>query len=245
MEALREFGLTEYEVAVYKALLALGSSGGGEIARKSNVPHGKTYTTLQGLEEKGLITILPTKPKTFRALSPKEGIGRLAKKRMNALAFAEEAAIKSLTEPAERKPSGVREKLEIYSGFDKQYEIARKMLDETKHSLLIYSEGEKLPWGLYTRIERLVKNGVDYRLIASKLDREALSLFKDAGVSVRLLDVGNFSLVICDGTEVMQVIKSPDDPKDRVTILFREADLAKALTAYFESLWSKAKPVSI
>ncbi len=42
----------------------------------------------------------------------------------------------------------------------------------------------------------------------------------------------------------MQVVKNPENTKDRIVILFRDKSIASAMADYFETLWKKAKPVS-
>ena len=77
LNELKQIGLNEYESKVYIALLEHGSMKGGQVCKKSNVPHGKTYESLVSLEEKGFISITPLKPKIFTALNPKIAIDHL------------------------------------------------------------------------------------------------------------------------------------------------------------------------
>ena len=55
-ELLSEIGLTQSEIAVYFALLEIGSSSTGLIIKKSRIASGKAYLILDKLIQKGLVT---------------------------------------------------------------------------------------------------------------------------------------------------------------------------------------------
>ena len=55
-ELLSELGLTRSEIAVYFALLELGSSTTGPIIKKSGIASGKAYLIMDKLVMKGLAT---------------------------------------------------------------------------------------------------------------------------------------------------------------------------------------------
>jgi HTH-type transcriptional regulator, sugar sensing transcriptional regulator len=52
---LNDFGLTDVEVMVYKALLSLGSRPASAIAQKASLKRGQTYNVLQSLMDKGIV----------------------------------------------------------------------------------------------------------------------------------------------------------------------------------------------
>ncbi len=60
---LRELGLTEGEIKVYLALLHLGLSTKGPIARKAKVSESKVYEILDRLKEKGLVSFVAKRKK--------------------------------------------------------------------------------------------------------------------------------------------------------------------------------------
>ena len=53
---LEEIGLTHGEIKTYLALLTLGSSSTGPIAKESGVSRSKLYIILDKLEKKGLVS---------------------------------------------------------------------------------------------------------------------------------------------------------------------------------------------
>ncbi|MFH1541099.1 MAG: helix-turn-helix domain-containing protein [Elusimicrobiota bacterium] len=69
---LREIGLTEGEIRVYKALAILGKSSSGGIMKKSGISSSKIYLILEKLIQKGLVSfILENNVKKFQVTNPK------------------------------------------------------------------------------------------------------------------------------------------------------------------------------
>ncbi len=71
LSALQQLGLSEREIAIYKALLELGPSSIRDLAAKSDVNRGSTYETLKDLVSKGIVNYLPKgKRRVFQAENP-------------------------------------------------------------------------------------------------------------------------------------------------------------------------------
>ncbi|HWG90756.1 MAG TPA: helix-turn-helix domain-containing protein [Candidatus Thermoplasmatota archaeon] len=74
---LTNFGLTQYEVDAYLALLSLGVAEGRVVSQKSGVPTSKIYDIMTHLEALGLITVQPSRPRKFQAREVGEAIEAL------------------------------------------------------------------------------------------------------------------------------------------------------------------------
>ncbi len=84
LSALRHLGLTDREIAIYKALLELGPSSIRDLADKSDVNRGSTYETLKILVNKGIVNYLPKgKRRVFQAESPDKLLDIAEQKRQN------------------------------------------------------------------------------------------------------------------------------------------------------------------
>lgn len=71
-QILKEIGLSDREIAVYVALLKIGTTTTGLLVKKSKVQNSKIYETLEKLIQKGLATyIIKGKIKHFQAITPK------------------------------------------------------------------------------------------------------------------------------------------------------------------------------
>jgi sugar-specific transcriptional regulator TrmB len=247
MEELRSLGLTEYEAKVYTALLRAKTATGGQVAKASKVPHGKTYEALHSLSEKGLVTILPVEPKLFKVVEPDKGLKVLIERKTAALREAERAVLESSRKIAAPPKEEAVEKLEVYSGIEKQYELAGRLMDETKKQLLILSRGEKVPYAVLHKGRNLIKRGIDYRLMVYEFDgnREWIKKFVETGLEVRHFKTGEFTLAIRDKEEVLLVIRNPKNLEDRITLLFRDKAIAIAMATYFETIWKNAIIVKV
>ncbi len=78
MATLRDLGLSEYEARVYRALLSAGPATAKELSRRSDVPMGRIYDVLNGLEATSLIrSQQSSRPKKYAPVEPETALPRL------------------------------------------------------------------------------------------------------------------------------------------------------------------------
>ena len=94
--SLAELGLNKYEERVYITLIEEGLSSAKNISDITGIPYGKVYEVMNNLATKGFLTILPTKPMKFQAVSPKDAILNAKKSMQEKLAKLEEKMVKEL-----------------------------------------------------------------------------------------------------------------------------------------------------
>ncbi len=70
IERLKELGLTEYDAKVYYTLVAKSPLTAIDISREADVPMSKIYVVLSRLENGGWISVVPERPKQYRAVDP-------------------------------------------------------------------------------------------------------------------------------------------------------------------------------
>jgi len=75
--ALEALGLPNYEAKVFVALQKLGTGTAKEVSDIAEVPRSQVYGTTEALEERGLIEIQQSTPKTYRPVGLAEARERL------------------------------------------------------------------------------------------------------------------------------------------------------------------------
>src|SRR5213594_5202420 len=76
---LRELGVSGPAADAFCALVRTAEATAAELVRKTGIPDSKIYYALDELAEKGLIEVQAGKPKTYRALPPRETEARLGR----------------------------------------------------------------------------------------------------------------------------------------------------------------------
>jgi sugar-specific transcriptional regulator TrmB len=74
---LKELELSTYEATVYAALIAHPIMTASALCKETGIPDTKIYYALEGLSEKGMLTVRMGNPKIYRPVPPKEAIANL------------------------------------------------------------------------------------------------------------------------------------------------------------------------
>lgn len=86
MANLRDLGLTEYEERTYRALLDVGPATAKELSEAADVPMGRIYDVLNGIETKRLVrSQTASRPKKYIAVEPETALERLLDERKREL----------------------------------------------------------------------------------------------------------------------------------------------------------------
>lgn len=86
MASLRDLGLSKYESRAYRALLDHGPATAKELSSASEVPMGRIYDVLNGLEGSGLVrSQAASRPKKYVAVEPDAALDRLVEARKREL----------------------------------------------------------------------------------------------------------------------------------------------------------------
>lgn len=86
MPNLRDLGLSEYEARAFQSLLDTGPTTAKELSRASDVPMGRIYDVLNGLETLNLVrSQAASRPKKFVAVEPETALDRLLEDRKRQL----------------------------------------------------------------------------------------------------------------------------------------------------------------
>lgn len=248
MSQLREIGLTEYEEKIYLTLLKEGSLTGGKVSSLSKVPHGRTYEVLQRLSKKGFVSILPIKPKIFKAIDPKIAIKELIEeniRNLQELVLTVPKELQKLTQTRIIKER-VGEMITIVSGKENMQKIIKNSIDSAENYVKSMFTYEFEPYSMMRAQDAAMKRGVTIKHIATKLTKQGIVWMKrdiKRGIDVRYYPVEELRITVRDGIDSFQTMLNPRNPKDRVTIFIESSELTKALEHYFDKLWKKAKKI--
>lgn len=85
MTAIGELGLSSYEEKVYRTLLVTGATTAADLSETSEVPRGRIYDVLNGLEARQLVRSQSTEPTQYAAVEPNTAVDRLLDERVREL----------------------------------------------------------------------------------------------------------------------------------------------------------------
>lgn len=247
MTNLRRLGLTEYEEKIYLTLLKDGSLTGGRVSKLSKVPHGRTYEVLLNLADKGFVSVIPIKPKIFKAIKPEICISYFANRKREELLEVEKQTLGELKNIEKRlSVPGKEEDIIIMKGKKDILALVDYGIKNSKKYIKSMFTYEIASYKTTRLTEEAVKRGVKVKHIATKMTPKGLKMMKadlKRGIKVRYFPVKEMRLNIIDGEEVVQSIVNPENLMDRVSILIKNKELAKSLEHYFDSIWRKAKKI--
>jgi len=232
MQELKQAGLTDNESKVYLALIDLGPSLAGQIARKTGMHRRTVYDTIEMLIQKGLIGyIQKNNRKLFQASNPNR-ILEIIQEKQNILS--------PFVEGLQQKYHSTIEKEEanFYKGKEGLKTIFEGQL-EAKEILILGASPKAyeilqfyFKWYDKARKQKKINTRIiaaDKNLKKSKIPLAEIKYLPEkyaSPVSVNIYD---------DKTAIILWAKEP------VAILIKNKEIADAYKAYFELMWRIAK----
>ncbi len=238
---IEELKFDSYKKEVYKLLLKINISTAKEICEKTKVPYGKIYVTLNELEKLGLISILPTMPKTYKAIEPKLALKIMLEKQKDKI----EEKIKNLEKLEEikkiREPQ-IENEILVLKGREKYMQMMKSMIDRTKKEFLLIPGKLSKP-SIPVRIAfiRMLKHNKKLRMIIRKINKENKEFIEERvklGAKIKKYTLEGLRLAIRDDEEVLLSIVDPKT-KDRISIYTTNKYFADSMKHLFNSLWKK------
>jgi len=243
---LKDIGFTNSEVAVYFALLEIGSSTTGPIIKNAGIASGKVYLILDKLINKGLVTyVIKAGTKNYQARNPERILDYLKEKQQQLKSKENQLnkimpAWKSKYEEKKYKPSA--EVFEGVKGFKTFYEWVLKELKKGDEICImgIPLEANKrfeaylVDWSL-----RRIKKGVKARLVYNNdcrkfgLKREKMELTKVRYMKPEL-ETPAWIDIFQDYVATINVHGIPQ------CFLIRNKETAESYSKYFEIIWKQS-----
>ncbi|WP_318568405.1 TrmB family transcriptional regulator [Salinigranum marinum] len=267
MATLRDLGLSEYEARSYRSLLDLGPTTAKELSRTSDVPMGRVYDVLNGLEQDGLVrSQAASRPKKYVAVEPETGLERLLGDKR--------AELERKVEQYEAVVEELSEELDARGAVDEQFWTAAIGPDESGDLLverlaaaderLVMVAGTPSPQfdigqvsgRVVDRLDEALDRGVRASLLLSPGLVESLPetvwddyharLVTNEGFEARVASEvsGTFNLI--DDVEVCIEVPNPLDPAQAFAMIdLKDPEFAANLREAFDERWVEAEPLSL
>jgi len=265
MASLRDLGLSEYESRTYRALLDRGAATAKELSSSSEVPMGRIYDVLNGLESNGLVRSQTAgRPKKYVAVEPDAALDRLV-----------EARKRELDRQAERYESVAAELVDDLDAADPvegQFWTAAVGPEETVDLLLerlsaadeeirhvtglpspqvdIGTVGQKVLDAFESALER----GVSVSLLIHPELVETVPDDLRAAYAARLGEYDNYAsrasaaidgtFTLVDSEEVCIEVPNPLDASEAFAMIdFKDAAFAADVRTVFDEQWVASEPL--
>lgn len=261
-DELKGFGLSTYEANAYAALLRLGVADASTLAQKAEIPFGRVYDVLNGLAERGLLTLQDGRPKQYRAVAPRVALSLLLAQRKRELdeRYSELTKLasdleKRLSPKVKKDPSSfysasvgeeesrafLIEKLaEATTSMDVSLEIQRyQTQDEELFRALVGAVDRGVRTRILVRdvdIPNILESPVNDQIARSMLPHLGKNLF------VKVTEGEQVPFAVVDGEKALIGVKNPVDPKAYfATVFIWDPKFATELGERFETLWKAAE----
>jgi HTH-type transcriptional regulator, sugar sensing transcriptional regulator len=244
VERLKQLGLTEGEAKVYVALLQLGSSTVGPIAKRSKVAYSKIYEILGRLLEKGFVSvIIKSQTRHYQPVGPNRIEEYLKKKEQEI--EKERNLLHDLIPELETLQTFAIEhaEAEVFVGWKGMYAAEQKLIEGAKKGeevLYFYIYDEKTnerAEQLFTTLNHLYKaRKLKLRGISNPAYRTSPHVKKVRFKRQRYVHfpIPN-NIDICKDKTFIASWKTP------MGVLITSQEIADNFRAMFEDIWQKAE----
>ncbi len=230
---LQEMGLTKNEALVYRALLELGPSLAGQIARKIGMHRRSVYDTTEMLIQKGLIGyILKNNRRLFEASNPQRFLDLVKEKEEKANSIMSEMNALYGKTKEKQETNFYKGKQGLKFVFEEQIEIGKEILI-IGASPLAY---EILQFYFHWFDKRRAEKKIRTRIIFNKMDKK----LKIPLSEIRYLPEKYTSPLAVNiyGNKVALIMWSKENP---FAIVINQKEIADGYRNYFEMMWKSAR----
>jgi sugar-specific transcriptional regulator TrmB len=265
MASLQDLGLSEYEARAFRSLLRTGPTTAKDLSRASDVPMGRIYDVLNGLETYGLVrSQAASRPKEYVAVEPATALDRLVADK--------KAELETQAKQYEDIADELGEQLESGEPVDEPFWTAAVGPEETLELLLerLAAADERIRLvgsppargvGLLEATERVVDELVDaldrgvevsllvrpslFESLPEHVNREyydRLSPYEDYSARASKQVSTTFELI--DDVEVCIEVPHPLGEAETFGVIdLKDPEFTADVSAAFEDHWTGARPV--
>ncbi len=265
MASLSDLGLSEYEASVYTALLDAGPATAKELSTDSDVPMGRIYDVLNGLESQHLVrSQTASRPKKYVAVEPEAALDRLLDEKQRELderADQYEQVVEQLKRELDAPEAvGDEEFWTAALGPDEVLALLVERLDAADDEIVMIASTPGPGFDLTDvsdrvgdHIEAAVDRGVTVQILVSRELAESVSPQVAArydgfgardGFELRIVDDVQGSFTLVDEREVCIEVPNPLDSDEAFALIdLKDSSFAGDVYDEFEPKWNAATPL--
>lgn len=236
LNGLRDLGLTTYEAQAYLTLIRNPDISATQLCNETGIPDSKIYFALEELQKKGLVVVSEGVPRHYRALPPKEALGKLKSmitheyetevEKLNQLSLA----LEPLYTRAERDDV---ELAYVVKGFDNVLNRIIEVFKSAKREIVVFIPTLEIFERLESQLEKIRRSGVKVKLAIPPRLRKQIDVSRFAEVRELTPNCLDSWLAIADSRTV---ISSSEWKTERChAILTQDPVLVAMSREYFES----------
>ncbi|MBI5881125.1 hypothetical protein HZB90_03275 [archaeon] len=232
-ERLRRAGLTGNEAKIYLELLKRGEINGSELAKKAGLDRSLTYTVLNNLIDKGLVSyVMKEKLRVYRAADPQNLLTNLEQREKDVKKLIPE--LKTI-----EKLAAIPQAVTVYEGKE-GLKVLFEDIFKTKELVFFGGTGrsyEVLRWEMPHFEERIAKGGRRIRGIMNKrYSADKIKLLPSAEVRfLEGVDSDATTTIFGDTVGIHVLLEKP------LVIIMKNKVIAEGYRNYFEFMWRSAK----
>src|SRR3989442_2910662 len=242
--ALKDFGLTDYEVKAYIALVESGPMPASQLSTTATIPYSKIYEILANLERKGWAETQQGRPSKYYPKPPSAALDSSRLRTENTLKSSQTDAMSELQPLYERK--GVQERPDIWivRGQNNILDRIKETLGRTRRELLVAMPivPEAVISIATPLLTLMASRGIKVSvMVPTGTSKEAMRKLKGL-VEIRTREQMFGGGMISDSNEI--IILLGEEPQKGLTLAIssEHVGLVKFGKSYFEFLWENSIP---
>ena len=242
--ALKDFGLTEYEVKAYIALVESGPMPASQLSTTAAIPYSKIYEILGNLERKGWVESEQGRPSKYFPKPPSTALESSRVRMENTLKSSQTDAMSELQPLYQKK--GVQERPDIWivRGQNNILDRIKETLGRTRRELLVAMP--IVPDSVISMATPLLSlinsRGVKVSVMVPSMTSKDVARKLKGLAEVRVREQMFGGGIISDSNEI--IILLGEEPEKGLTLAISSdhVGLVKFGKSYFEFLWENSKP---
>jgi len=242
--ALKDFGLTEYEVKAYVALVESGPMPASELSKVASIPYSKIYEILGNLERKGWVETEQGRPSKYFPKPPSTALESSRVRTENTLKSSQMDALSELQPLYEKK--GVQERPDIWivRGENNILDRIKETLGRTRRELLVAMPivPEAVVSVAAPLLRLMASRGIKVSvMVPAGTNKEAMGKLKGL-VEIRTREQMFGGGLISDSSEIIILLGEEPEKGLTLAISSKHVGLVKFGKSYFEFLWENSSP---